>query len=854
MVILAEGSDLDSLSSAYALTLLEKDTYILLPHSYSSTFKFAINLFTNNLQDKIIKKKDIKDLKRIYIVDTSSLKKIHQVLKENNLENFKKITVIDHHEKVKLLPDNLKKIPVPYGACTTYFVKKIKRKKIKIDKDDATLLALGIYEDTGSFKYDNTTKDDIDAIKFLVEVGIDFDIINDVLTNKMDERSLKILETAVENLHVIQIKDKKIGISKVFCKDYIPDVSSHLNNLKDIHQLNAFFLLILSKNKIFIIARSKDINVNEILSAFGGGGHKRAASALVKDIDYEDVENELEILVTKYIFKDETIEKFVIKDFKKVNINEKIEKLGNMEDYFLLAVDDKDNFKGIVFTRTLKNALKHGLKDLKIKDIIIDDIFVFNYDTPVYEAENTALKASQDIFPVLKNKKPVGYLTKRSLLGAIHLDAFQKEENVFISRIKLIPKMYNFKEKLERYFSQEITKILKEVGQTAKKLDMRVYLVGGIVRDIVMQKENLDIDLIVEGDAVKLASEFSKNINGKFHKFEEFMTAQVKVNDLKLDFATARKEIYDYPGAYPKVEKSNLREDLYRRDFTINTLAIDLTEDDFGMLLDYFNGLQDIKNKKIRILHQLSFIEDPIRILRALRFAGRLDFSLGKATEKLLKVAIDQNLLKASPEGRINLELNLTFHEDKVVEILILMSKYKVLDQIIPYFEMTEERLIILEKIRDYSLILTEQFNMKINKSSVYLLGLIYHLPVETSSSILEKFHFEHAVKIFEEFFEVKEKIKPKIKNSQFYRFIKELQPETILFLTAYLPSETSRKIFDVLSKGKEKLISGKDLIDLGMKPSKQFSHIISQIHGLYLDNKIKSKEEALNFVKKKFL
>ncbi|EDP74276.1 poly A polymerase, partial [Hydrogenivirga sp. 128-5-R1-1] len=374
--------------------------------------------------------------------------------------------------------------------------------------------------------------------------------------------------------------------------------------------------------------------------------------------------------------------------------------------------------------------------------------------------------------------------------------------------------MYNFKQKLEKYFPEKIVNTLKDIGKIAKKLNMKVYLVGGIVRDIIMQRENLDIDIIVEGDAIKLAKEFAKKKKGKFNKFEEFMTAQVKVGNIKFDFATARKEIYEYPGAYPKVQKSNLKEDLYRRDFTINTLAINLTQDNFGILIDYFNSLQDIKNGKIRILHQLSFIEDPIRIFRALRFSGRFNFSLGKTTEKLLKIAIDQNLIKAAAPGRLNLELNLTFNEEKVVEILNLMYKYKVLNQIIPYFEMTEERLIILEKIRDYYIFLTSQLNFKVNKSSVYLLSLMYHLPVESSISILKKLHFEEAIKIFEEFFKIKNKINTGIKNSILYKILKEIKPETTLFLISYLPSEISQKILEVLNKSKERIITGKDLIN----------------------------------------
>ncbi|RMD47761.1 MAG: hypothetical protein D6834_00145, partial [Aquificota bacterium] len=196
VVLLTEGSDLDSLSSAYALSLIEKNTYIYIPHSYSESFKIALQTFKEKLKPKIIKKEHLKEVKKFFVVDTSSLLKINQIISEANLNQNIKITIIDHHEKVQKLPDHLKKIEVNYGACTTYFVKKIKRKKIPLDELDATLISLGIYEDTGCLKYSNTTYHDVDALSFLIKQGINFEIINNILTERFNKKTIKIIEDA----------------------------------------------------------------------------------------------------------------------------------------------------------------------------------------------------------------------------------------------------------------------------------------------------------------------------------------------------------------------------------------------------------------------------------------------------------------------------------------------------------------------------------------------------------------------------------------------------------------------------------------------------------------------------------
>jgi len=225
--------------------------------------------------------------------------------------------------------------------------------------------------------------------------------------------------------------------------------------------------------------------------------------------------------------------------------------------------------------------------------------------------------------------------------------------------------------------------------------------VGGVVRDLLMRKRIWDLDLVVEGDAIALACKLGEKWQVNCHTFQEFGTAHMKYKDYKLEFATTRRETYPHPGSYPVVEWATLKEDLLRRDFTINAMALSLNPEDFGTLIDYFGGLRDLKDGIIRVLHPMSFVEDPVRILRALRFAGRFGFKLSKGTEKLLKKAVSLGLLKKAPRGRILNELRLALREERLLEILRLYKRYGILEQIIEGFVFKPDMENLLEKLKD---------------------------------------------------------------------------------------------------------------------------------------------------------
>jgi tRNA nucleotidyltransferase (CCA-adding enzyme) len=259
------------------------------------------------------------------------------------------------------------------------------------------------------------------------------------------------------------------------------------------------------------------------------------------------------------------------------------------------------------------------------------------------------IEQNQRFVPVLDGDRIIGAITRTDILRALYEDFLRKSR---VSAKELVGESVlglgrNISGILKEKLPSHLYDFLKMAGEIADDLKFGSYLVGGCVRDMLRGEENLDIDIVVEGDGIAFAKKLGEKIGAKVTTHERFGTAQVmyqKTEDrkqkteetIKIDVATARTEYYEFPAALPKVETSSIKKDLYRRDFTINTLAVKLNKRDFGQLIDFFGGQRDLKDRVIRVLHNLSFIEDPTRAFRAIRFSERFGFKLTKHTENLI--------------------------------------------------------------------------------------------------------------------------------------------------------------------------------------------------------------------------
>ena len=227
--------------------------------------------------------------------------------------------------------------------------------------------------------------------------------------------------------------------------------------------------------------------------------------------------------------------------------------------------------------------------------------------------------------------------------------------------------------------------LLRSAGEMAGELGFQAFLVGGLVRDLILGAAGLDVDIVIEGGGIAFAKVFAQRHSARTRMHEKFGTGSLWFPDgFKIDVATARVETYDHPAALPRVRPGTIRDDMYRRDFTVNAIAIALNPPVFGDVLDPFHGREDIRRKRIRVLHDGSFIDDPTRIFRAARFEKRLDFKIDEATERLIPPAVTPGVLGRLENYRIVAEIGIILKERDPRAILERLEGFGVMEYVRP--------------------------------------------------------------------------------------------------------------------------------------------------------------------------
>jgi tRNA nucleotidyltransferase (CCA-adding enzyme) len=253
-----------------------------------------------------------------------------------------------------------------------------------------------------------------------------------------------------------------------------------------------------------------------------------------------------------------------------------------------------------------------------------------------------------------------------------------------------------------------------------------VYLVGGTVRDILLGEESFDVDIAVEGDAIELAFALADALDGRVRPHRKFGTAVVLYGDgERIDVVTARTEFYDAPAALPSVEHATIREDLFRRDFTINAMAVSLKGADYGRLVDPFAGRRDLKSGTIRLLHNLSFIDDPTRIFRAIRYESRYGFRMDEHTVRLARGCIEMGLVGDLSSARLRDELAALLSEGQVRHAIVRLAELGADHAIHPHLAADEEAADLIERMRE----LRERYGVEVSDLRIGLTALARRLP-----------------------------------------------------------------------------------------------------------------------------
>ena len=409
---------------------------------------------------------------------------------------------------------------------------------------------------------------------------------------------------------------------------------------------------------------------------------------------------------------------------------------------------------------------------------------------------------------------------------------------------------------------QEIQDLICLVQDVASRSNMPVYLVGGFVRDLILGVKNLDLDIVVEGDGISFAQDLASHLNAKLIRHRRFGTATVIAKShIKVDIATARREFYSAPAHLPVVEAGNLKDDLSRRDFTINAMAVSISREGFGKLIDFFGGKSDLNNKKIRILHNLSFIDDPTRILRAIRFEQRYGFRIEPKTLKNLKEAVRLKMLEKVEPQRIRDDLILMLEEKKPLKEISRLKELAGFSFISPRILISKKTLLFLQSIEKQINWFKKIYPLRrqLDAWLVYFTALLEALTIKDIKVIFKKFVFRKGEekrmlsfrKINRRF--IKRLKQTKIKPSEFFNLLEPLSYEVIILLKAkYKDRLIQHRIEDFFEiyNGMQIFVSGHDLHRLGIAPGPYYQKIFTKVLNAKLDGRVKTKEQELKLIK----
>jgi tRNA nucleotidyltransferase (CCA-adding enzyme) len=862
------NADFDALAAMVAAGKLYPGAALIFPGSQEKSLRnFFIQSTTYLFNFKSFKDIDPEAVELLVVVDTRQRSRIPQVRPLLDKPGLR-IHLYDHHPDTD---DDLEaelSVVRDWGSTTAIIVDEMRGRGVTLSVEEATLLGLGIYEDTGSFGFNSTTPHDFEAAGWLKSQGMDIEVISDLLSHELSAEQVTHLGELLQNAATYDIHGVDVVITELSTDRFVPDFALLVHKLMDMENLKVAFALGRMGDRIHVVARSKhpDVSVGQICTSLGGGGHAAAASATVKDRTLAEVRDDLFALLYSHINPQIVVESLmsrppvVIEDDRTMSEAVELMTRYGLKDVPVVAADTM-RCVGIVGHQTADKALSHGLGDLGLSEYMSRKFETVQSGTDLYRVMEIILGRRQRMLPVVDGDTLIGVITRTDLMNMLIDEPARIPDSLLPERRR----ERNIAAMVGNRLPAGMLDLLKAAGELGREMGWEVYAVGGFVRDILLGRSNLDLDLVVEGDAIAYARRLADQLGGRIKAHVKFKTAVVILADgQRVDVATARLEYYEYPAAMPTVELSSIKMDLYRRDFTINALALRINPGRFGQLVDFFGAEQDIKSRVIRVLHSLSFVEDPTRILRAIRFEQRFDFQIGGQTLRLIRNALSLDLFNKLSGTRIMHELQLIMAEENPLDSLSRMQELGIMEAIHPLLKLTGDRvqvLMELVKVNNwYKLLYLEP---QVVPWKLFLLGLTMGIKREQLGQVTSRLRFTGKEK--RDFFQLRDQIgealmklmswrEDRSKLSRLCAILRPIPLEGVLFLMARSRKEHIRRnISQYLTRLRDMTsdVSGADLRDMGMEPGPVYTVILNRVLEAKIDGRAASRDDQLRLARR---
>jgi len=867
------NADFDSLASMLAAKKLYPNAVLVFPGSQERSLRdFFIHSTLYAFEVERIKNIDLQEVKRLILVDTrqiSRIGKFSEILSKPDLE----IHIYDHHPpSLEDLHGSLEVIS-EVGATVTLLLDIIQKKEIEITPDEATVMMLGIYEDTGNLTFPSTKEEDFKAAGYLVKKKANLNIISNLITRELTAEQIFLLNDLIQSATRYDFHGIDVVIAEASVDRYVGDIAVLVHKLKDMENLDVLFVLVRMEDRIYLIGRSRleEVSVSDIVGEFGGGGHPTAASATVKGMPLIEAHDRLVKTLREMVRPKKVARDAMVYPVKSIEPERTLKEAGEILTRYnlsILPVLQNEKVVGLISKQVVEKAEYHGLKSSLVKEYMTTEFSVVSPDAPFSQVQAMIIGQNQGLLPVIEKDRLVGTISTVDLMRILQEEMMKSEKGVSVfesqplhARKKLISKL------MKERFTERIHNLLVEFGRVGDKLGYSVYAVGGFVRDLLLRVENYDVDIVVEGDGIRLAEEFEKKFPCRIRTHKKFGTAIILFPDgLKVDVATARLEVYDSPAALPTVESASIKMDLSRRDFTINTLAIQLNPRTFGALIDFFGGVKDVKEKVIRVLHNLSFVEDPTRVFRAIRFEQRFGFQIGKHTQNLMKNAVKMGFLERLSGGRVLSELILILQEGDPLPALKRMRDFNLFHFLHPTLKFDEQAEVLFAQIHHVIswfdlLFLAERYERWL----IYYYGLIDFLKEAEMEEICHRLAMNEKLKkrvmsgklqanqaLLQIFSWMSTDQQPK--RSKIYDILDPLSIESKLFMMAKTTQVNTRRYISMYFtqlKDTKPLLKGTDLIQMGMESGPSIKKTLKGLLEARLDEQVTTRQDEMEYISK---
>lgn len=770
-----------------------------------------------------------------------------------------KVHVYDHHPAT---PESIAgdlEVVEHVGASVTVVLKRVRERGLPVTAHEATLFLLGLYEETGSLTFPDTTPEDIRMAAWLLENGGNLALVPHFVQHSLSPTQRDLLAELLRRCRVEVLGGYQVMLATASTDRYVDELAVITHRLMDLERPDVLFTIVKMGRRTYVVGRAgaNTADVGRVLGELGGGGHATAASASLKDREPSDVaadllqrvQDSLPRVLTARDLMSWPVDCLEVKGRVTVDdAGEFLRRLGHSA----ACVREGRRVVGMIARADVDKALAHDLGHAPVQAYMTREVVQVAPETPLPEIQRILVENDIGRVPVMEEGRLVGIVSRSDVLRALHGSCPMPPAPPDPSPPQLLD------------LDPDLLALLRRCGRVGRELGMEVYAVGGFVRDLLLGVPNYDVDLVVEGNGIAFAEALCDRLGARCAVHDKFGTAVMTLPDgMKLDVATARTEVYTRPAALPVVRGSTLKQDLYRRDFSINAMALRLDPEKFGRLVDFFGAQRDLQAGLVRVLHNLSFVDDPTRIFRAIKFEQRYGFRMDPNTEHLLRSAVSQEVLAFVSPERIRDEVVQILSEPRPLPAVVRMDRLRVLRLLHPRLQVDEKTRGVLEEAEEVLGGFRDLVSSgEVQPWIVYLAGLLSGLDSKSVAEVAERYRVRTVDRKKLEMGrkEAARRIRmlgrPVASDSEIYRALEYLAPEQALYLAARSKSRRARqriaRYLRVL-RHVEPPLSGEDLRRMGYPPGPEYRRILEWLRDRRLDGRIMTAEAARGAVEERW-